>query len=86
MSIDEFYEKYQTKENENDFKFDFTADHYYVKNDWSLNFKELHLDKYNIDEFKQLIEDYDNNRKNWEKNEICQDCERRKRNKEFCKE
>jgi len=86
ISINEFYDKYQIKEDQIYEKYDFTAGHYSVEGDWSLNFKELYLDKYNIDEFKQLIEDYDNNRKYWEENEICKHCERRKRSEEICKE
>ncbi|WP_424525738.1 hypothetical protein [Spiroplasma endosymbiont of Glossina fuscipes fuscipes] len=85
ISINEFLNKYKANEDEDDFKYDVKVGHYFVEGDWSLNFKELHLDKYNIDEFKQLIKDYDNNRKYWEENEICKDCERRKRLSEICK-
>jgi len=76
MTITEFIDKWKDKYN-------ISCGHFSIENDWTLHIKghndydddpTIYLSKDNLDEFKELIKDYDDNRINWESTEIC-DCQ-----------
>ncbi len=68
-TIDEILNKWKKEKH-----YDVSAGHFSIEQDFTLNFKELHIDKYNIEEFKELINDYEINVMMWNIKERCKQC------------
>ncbi|WP_339046181.1 hypothetical protein [Spiroplasma endosymbiont of Colias croceus] len=68
-TIDEFLNKWKKEKH-----YDVSVGYFSVEGDFTLNFKSLHVDKNNIEEFEELLNDYNINRKIWEKTEKCKQC------------
>ncbi|WP_174480824.1 hypothetical protein [Spiroplasma endosymbiont of Danaus chrysippus] len=48
--------------------------HFSINGDFTLNLDDICIDKYDLNKFKKMINDFENNFKNWEKLENCNSC------------